>query len=105
MRPIVTSTILALLVSACSDSGNSSSRTLTPVPNVSDNSIIQTAYENCVNEMQTELAEDNPDTPEDILAMLQDGALQTCNSAVVITCKKGVDNQNCKMILQIYDGT
>ena len=72
------------------------------VPNMSDNSTIQKAYERCVMETQEELVKDNQGTPEDIMAVMYSGVLQTCESAVVITCEKEVETDSCKIILDIY---
>ena len=72
------------------------------IPIMSDNQDVQKAYEYCVLETLEELEKDNPGTSDDVMAIMYSGALQTCESAVVITCDKGMETDSCKIILDIY---
>ncbi|WP_066017911.1 hypothetical protein [Endozoicomonas atrinae] len=72
------------------------------IPSISDNQVVQKAYERCVLETLEELEKDNPGTSDDVMAIMYSGALQTCESAVVITCEKGMETESCKIILDIY---
>ena len=95
--------ILAIL-GVAAGCGSSSSEDSSQVASVSENPEIQSAYENCVSQTRTELKSDNPDTPEDIMKFMYEGANQTCNSAVVATCNNDTKSQSCKLILDMYRG-
>ena len=96
MTRLCTSIIFGTLLVACG-SDNS-----VDAPEVSNDTDIQGAYENCLAETHEELLADNPDAPEDILTFMKQAALETCRSAVVTTCASGKENQNCQFILQLY---
>ncbi len=91
---------LSLALAGCS--GSDPGVVLGEIPIMSDNDTVQNAYERCVRETQEELVKDNPGTSDDILTIMYSGALQTCESAVVITCDKGLETDSCKIILDIY---
>jgi hypothetical protein len=101
MKKVFPVLIVMTLVSGC---GNSDSETSYRTSNVSENPIIQRAYESCVSETRKELESDNPDTPDDIMKFMYQGVDQICNSSVVITCSKNVESQSCKLILDMYRG-
>lgn len=86
---------IGLALSACGDSPSD-------VHQVSDNLVLQAAYENCLSDMKKGLREDNPDTDPSILKHLDEGARQVCQSTVVITCQKGIESASCQMVLDMY---
>ncbi len=89
------SALLVLFFAACSESA--------PEANVvSGDSELQAAYEVCLAEMSAEMLADNPDLPEEFKSAMLDGARQACESAVVRTCERGKQNQDCQLILEMY---
>ncbi|KEI71869.1 hypothetical protein [Endozoicomonas elysicola] len=92
--------VLSLALAGCG--GSDPGVVLGEIPIMSDNDTVQNAYERCVRETQEELVKDNPGTSDDILTIMYSGTLQTCESAVVITCEKGLETDSCKIILDIY---
>jgi hypothetical protein len=101
MKKVFPVLIVMILVSGC---GSSESETGYRTSKVSENPIIQRAYESCVSATRKELKSDNPDTPDDIMKFMYEGVDQTCNSSVVITCNNNVESQSCKLILDMYRG-
>ncbi|MBQ0720568.1 MAG: hypothetical protein KBT88_05590 [Gammaproteobacteria bacterium] len=89
------------LIVGCGES-QTSDTTAIALDNVSSNPDIQQGYENCVHTTRKELRADNPDTPADIMKFLDEGALQTCHSAIVITCNKDPASYSCQLILDMY---
>ena len=76
-----------------------------PSEKVSDNPIVESAYQDCVVQTQQELVQDNPDSPSEIISFLLDTAWQTCHSSVVLTCHKNFTGFSCQSIIEIYQPT
>lgn len=94
--------LVAGLIAGCDSSNDPETSGAVDIPHVSSNSLIQNAYGKCVQETRKELREDNPSLPNDVMSSLYQGANQTCHSAVVITCERGLDDSSCKLILDMY---
>ncbi|MEH6357904.1 MAG: hypothetical protein V7745_02880 [Pseudomonadales bacterium] len=101
MKNYIYVALVSVFLSGCGDSGSSKSYSVNVV---SSDNVIQSAYETCLSQTAFELEADNPDTPKDIMKFMYDGAKQTCNSAVVTTCSKGIELDSCKVILNMYKG-
>jgi hypothetical protein len=99
MKKVFPALIVMTLASGC---GNPDSDTSYRTSKVSENPMIQRAYESCVAATRKELNSDNPDTPDDIMKFMYQGVDQTCNSSVVITCSKNIASQSCKLMLDMY---
>jgi len=99
MKNYVYVAFVSVLLSGCGDSGSSKTYSVNVV---SSDNVIQSAYETCLSQTVAELEADNLGTPKDIMKFMYDGAKQTCNSAVVATCSKGIKSDSCKIILNMY---
>ncbi|WP_067517980.1 hypothetical protein [Endozoicomonas ascidiicola] len=96
---------LALVMSGCGQV--ESSVVIDEIPLLSDNLVVQKAYERCVNNTHEELVrnagfQDSSAMTDDVRAIMYSGVVQTCESAVVITCDKSLNTDSCNIILDIY---
>ena len=72
------------------------------VPQLSDDVVVQKAYERCVLDTHQQMVRDNSDMSTSIRAIMYSGALQTCESAVVTACDGALRADSCEIILDIF---
>lgn len=72
------------------------------VPAVSGDPVLQSAYGRCVVTMRADMLADNPDLSADLLPAMMSGVYQSCESAVVRTCERGLDTASCQLMLDLY---
>lgn len=99
MKKILITFTAVVLISSC---GSSDPDDTFQAALVSENAELQSAYENCVEQTRSGLKSDNPGTSQDIMKFMYEGANQTCNSAVVVTCGNDTHSSSCKLILDMY---
>ena len=72
------------------------------IPAVSTDPVLQGAYGRCVLTMRADMLADNPDLSADRVPAMMSGVYQSCESAVVRTCERGLDSAACRLMLDLY---
>ena len=72
------------------------------IPAVSADPMLQGAYGRCVIAMRADMLEDNPDLSAELLPTMMSGVYQSCESAVIRTCERGLDTASCRLMLDLY---
>jgi hypothetical protein len=72
------------------------------IPAVSADPVLQGAYGRCVIVMRADMLDDNPELSADLLPAMMNGVYQSCESAVIRTCERGLDTASCRLMLDLY---
>ena len=72
------------------------------IPKLTENRVVQQAYERCVTNTHQELVRDHSEMSDAVRAIMYSGAVQTCESAVVSICERSINTESCNIILDIY---
>lgn len=72
------------------------------IPTVSADPELQGAYGRCVVTMRADMLRDNPELPAELLPAMMGGVYQSCESAVIRSCERGLDTASCRLMLALY---
>ncbi len=73
-----------------------------PIPKVTDDEILQRAYESCVVDNTKETRAQNPDLPKSLESSTMERIYHSCETAVVHTCSRNKESEACKVVLKMY---
>ena len=73
-----------------------------PVPVVSDDTLLQRAFESCVVDNVKEMRSRNPDLPSSLESSTMTPIYHNCEIAVVRTCERNKDTEACQLVLGMY---
>lgn len=73
-----------------------------PIPQVSDDEVLQRAYESCVVDNTKEVRKQNPDLPKSLESSTMERIYHACETAVVATCSRSKETDACKAVLKMY---
>ena len=73
-----------------------------PIPQASDDKVLQRAYESCVVDNTKEMRAQNPDLPKSLESSTMERIYHSCETAVVHTCSRNKESDACKVVLKMY---
>ena len=93
--PALALTCLCLLACAPKPGGQ-------PVPEVSDDEVLQRAFASCVVDNTKEFRAQNPDLPKSLESSTMERIYHSCETAVVANCSRSKETDACKAVLKMY---
>ncbi len=72
------------------------------VPEVTDDTVLQRAFESCVVDNTKEVRAQNPDLPKSLESSTMEQIYHSCETAVVHTCSRSKESEACKVVLKMY---
>ena len=94
-RPLIAFFCLAL--AACTPKAGGK-----PIPTVTDDEVLQRAYESCVIDNTKETRARNPDLPKSLESSTMERIYHSCETAVVANCSRSKETDACKAVLKMY---
>lgn len=73
-----------------------------PIPTVTDDEVLQRAYESCVIDNTKETRAQNPDLPESLESATMERIYHACETAVVANCSRSKETDACQAVLKMY---
>ena len=72
------------------------------IPEVTDDSVLQRAFESCVVDNTKEVRAQNPDLPRSLESSTMERIYHACEIAVVQTCGRNKETEACEAVLKMY---
>ena len=71
-------------------------------PKISENPIVQNAYQICKSRFEADFRSENSHLPRDVYRMLKNEMPDICKDEILASCKKGLNNYFCESVLNRY---